>query len=139
MRAGRARATMAAACANSSAVSAEMLAMSGHPEGASRRAASRSSPTSSSAPGLGSPMALIRPWPQSMAVGFRWPRRGAGVQVFAVTAPAPRRAARSSRVGEVPQMPEARTSGVGQPDPGDQAGKVSGSPRPRAHPCVPSR
>jgi len=34
------------------------------------------------------------------------------VQVLAVTAPAPERAARSRRDGEVPQIPEARTNGL---------------------------
>jgi hypothetical protein len=33
------------------------------------------------------------------------------VQVFAVTAPAPERAALRRRVGDVPQMPEASMSG----------------------------
>ena len=39
--------------------------------------------------------------------------RGFGPHDLAVTAPQPARAARSSRLAVVPQMPLARTSGVG--------------------------
>src|SRR5271157_1211664 len=124
---GPASLTMAAAFPNSSTVSAAMLAMSGTPNEASLRAASRRRATSSWAPGFGSPIALISPWPQSIAVGFRWPRRGAGVHVFAVTAPAPVRAARSRRFGDVPHMPDARTRGVGRRTPATRQERSIGS------------
>ncbi len=116
--AGPACATRAAVAPKSSTVSAEMLAIRATPSGSSARAAARRRPTSSSAPGLGSPIALSSPCPQSTARRVAMPpaRRGRARLCRDRPGAAPGGARKKGRGG----APDARCEHErgGKPDPG---------------------